>query len=138
MSSEDYVAAYRRKFNVAEPTYATADATAAGIALQVAIQRAESLDPTRVRDALSSLDVNTFYGLIKFDDHGQNIYRSMLVEQIQNGQRLTVWPPELATATPQHPTPTWTVRGNLPPEAPAAKLPGTGHPPMSVPQRNGR
>ena len=128
LSSADYVAAYRKKFGPTEPTYATADATAAAIALQLAIEHARSLDPDRVRDALATLDVNTFYGRIKFDDHGQNIYRSMLVEQIQNGQRQTVWPPEVATASPQYPTPTWAIRSNLPSEPPKASMPSTGRP----------
>lgn len=130
LSSADYVAAYRKKFNTdQEPTYAAADATAAGIALQMAIERAQSLDSDRVRDALAALDVNTFYGRIKFDAQGQNTFRNMLVIQIQSGRRQTVWPPEVAVAQPLYPTPTWTARLGLPPEPPKAKLPGTGgHP----------
>ena len=130
LSSAEYVAAYRKKFNTqGEPVFPTADATAAGVALQAAIEHAGSVDPERVRDALVNLNIDTFYGQIKFDDHGQVTSKRLLVEQIQNGKPVTVWPPELAAASPSYPTPTWSVRLGLPPAPPAAKLPGTGQPP---------
>ena len=133
LNSAQYVAAYKRKFRTnLEPSFATADATAAGVALQSAIEHAQSLNAARVRNALASLDVETFFGRIRFDSKGENSYRSTLVVQIQNGQRLTVWPPELATAMPAYPTPSWSARLGLPPAPPAAKLPGTGRPPAGT------
>jgi branched-chain amino acid transport system substrate-binding protein len=130
LSSAQYVAAYRKKFHTSlEPSFAVADATAAGVALQAAIEQARSLDRDKVRDALASLDVATFFGRIRFDAQGENSYRSTLVVQIQNGQQLTVWPPELASAMPAYPTPTWSARLGLPATPPKAKLPGTGQPP---------
>jgi branched-chain amino acid transport system substrate-binding protein len=132
LSSADYVAAYRKKFRTQlEPSFVVADATAAGVALQAAIEHARSLDPQRVRNALASLDINTFYGRIRFDPQGQNSYRSTLVVQVQNGRQMTVWPPELANAMPEYPTPSWAQRLGLPPAPPKAKLPGTGAPPGS-------
>jgi branched-chain amino acid transport system substrate-binding protein len=130
LSTTDYLAAFRKKYNTqAEPGFGVADATAAGVALQAAIERAQSLNSDRVRDAMAALDVETFYGRLKFDPQGQNTYRSVLVQQIQNGQLATTWPPELANAQPMYPTPSWTVRLGLPPAPPKAKLPGTGKPP---------
>jgi branched-chain amino acid transport system substrate-binding protein len=130
LSSAQYVATYRKKFHTSlEPSFAVADATAAGVALQAAIEQARSLDRDKVRDALASLDVATFFGRIRFDAQGENSYRSTLVVQIQNGQQLTVWPPELASAMPAYPTPTWSARLGLPATPPKAKLPGTGQPP---------
>jgi len=127
LSSTQYVAAYRKKYRTdQEPSFAVADATAAGVALQAAIERAGSLNRDRVRNALAALDVETFFGRIRFDPQGENSYRSTLVVQIQNGQRLTVWPPELASAMPAYPTPLWSVRLGLPSAPPKAKLPGTG------------
>ena len=104
-------------------------ATAAGVALQAAIEHAGSLNRDRVRDALASLDIETFFGRIRFDTQGENSFRSTLVVQIQNGLQLTVWPPELATAMPLYPTPPWATRLGLPAAPPTAKLPGTGLPP---------
>jgi branched-chain amino acid transport system substrate-binding protein len=128
LTSTQYVAAYRKKFRTQdEPNYQVADATAAGIALERAIETANSLAPDRVRDALASLDVMTFFGRIKFDANGQNVFKPMMVEQIQAGRRQTVWPVELAGAPALYPVPTWAVRTGTPdPTPPPAKLPATG------------
>ena len=130
LTGPQYVAAYRKKFQTTEePNYQVADATAAGITLEKAIEKAGSLDPEKVRDAIASLDLACFFGRIKFDSNGQNSSKPMLVEQIQSGHRQTVWPPELANTTVVYPAPSWTARLGPAPEAPKAKLPGTGSPP---------
>lgn len=130
LTSAEYVAAYRKKYNTQlEPSFLVADATAAGVALQKAIENANSLDPDAVRDALVNLDINTFFGRIKFDAQGQNTFKNILVVQVQNGQTQTIWPSEVASAAPVYPTQTWEARFGIPPAAPKAKLPGTGHPP---------
>src|SRR3984893_3734385 len=55
LSSAEFVAAYRKKYATQlEPTYLTAAATVSGVMLQLAIERAKSLDPTKVRDALTT------------------------------------------------------------------------------------
>jgi branched-chain amino acid transport system substrate-binding protein len=126
-----YVAAYRKKFNTQlEPNYQVADATAAGIALEEAIERANSLKPDNVRNALQRLDIQTFYGRIRFDILGQNSFKPMFVEQIQSERRATVWPPEMASTAAQYPTPDWAVRSPVSTAAapPAATLPKTGLP----------
>ena len=131
-TSAEYVAAFRKKYRTTtEPGFVTADATAAGLALELAIKHSQSLDADRVRDALASLDVNTFYGRLKFDAQGQNTFHNVLVEQILNGQLRTVYPPELADAPSQYPTPTWESRFGTTPVPPKAKLPGTGVPPAT-------
>ena len=131
------VSASRNPASVPSPTQATcpsgltstADATAAGLSLELAIKHANSLDPAKVRDALASLDVNTFYGRLKFDTQGQNTFHNVLVVQILNGQVQTVWPTELASATGTWPTPTFETRFGVAAAPPKAKLPGTGQPP---------
>ena len=130
-----YVADYRKRFKTQDdPDYHVAESTAAGLALQKGIENAGSLEPDRVRDALAALDLITFYGRIKFDGRGLNVFKPMLVEQIQQGQRQTVWPPELATGAAVYPTPSWTVRSGVPPleaQPKAPSLPTTGKPPGS-------
>jgi branched-chain amino acid transport system substrate-binding protein len=129
LSTPEYVAAYRKKFSTDQaPTFITADATAAAVALQAAIEHAGALDGDRVREALAALDLNTFYGEIKFDANGQAAAKRLLVEQIQKGRPVTVFPPELAPATPLAPMTAWETRLSLPPSPPPAKLPGTGKP----------
>jgi branched-chain amino acid transport system substrate-binding protein len=87
--------------------YHNAESTAACLAFQYAIQRAGTLDPEKVRDALAKLDVTTFYGIIKFDSRGLNLYKPMVVNQIQNGRLVTVWPTFTADGKPKYPAPPW-------------------------------
>ena len=111
LSVADYVTAYSKQFGTQdEPDYHVAESTAACLALQQAIENAGSLRPARVRDALAALDVVTFFGRIKFDSRGLNVYKPMVVEQIQDGRHRTIWPAEVADARPQYPTPAWSAR----------------------------
>ncbi|HSR25540.1 MAG TPA: amino acid ABC transporter substrate-binding protein [Candidatus Eisenbacteria bacterium] len=111
LTAPAYVAAYKRRFRtLLEPAYQTAQATAAGLALQRAIEDAHTTQPQAVRDALAGLDVMTFYGRLKFDSRGANVYKPMVVEQIQHSRHHTVYPPEVADAMPAYPTPPWSVR----------------------------
>ena len=64
----------------------------AGILMQLAIEQAGNLDQTKIRDAFSSMDVETFYGKFKYDTAGRNIAGSMGVVQVQNGKPVVVFP----------------------------------------------
>lgn len=105
----NYNSVYQKRFGY-DPSYQSAESSAAGIAYQKAIEAAGSLDPNAVRDALAKLDFISFFGQIKFDARGINIYKPMVVEQWQNGKKITVWPPDVATAKPLWPTPPWSSR----------------------------
>jgi branched-chain amino acid transport system substrate-binding protein len=101
---------YAKAFEAAyhhRPDYHNAESTAACLAFQYALENAGTLDPEKVRDALAKLDVTTFYGIIKFDSRGLNVYKPMVVNQIQNGRLVTVWPALTADAKPKYPTPPW-------------------------------
>jgi branched-chain amino acid transport system substrate-binding protein len=130
LSVDQFVSGYKKKFGSGDdPDYHVAESTAGGLTLQRALETAGSLDPQAVRERLASLDMNTFFGRVKFDSRGANTYKPMVVEQIQQGKHLAVWPPELASTTPLYPAPSWTERaGPLAAVLPAA-LPNTGHPP---------
>jgi len=111
LSVKDYVDAYHKKYpGAGDPDYHVAESTAACLALQRAIENAKSTDPKKVRDALAKLDVETFFGQIKFDSRGLNIYKPMVVEQIQSGVHHTVFPLDVADAKPKYPTPPWDQR----------------------------
>ena len=111
LTSAEYVAAYKAKYpGLGEPDYHVAESTAACLALQRAIENAGSLDPKKVRDALAALDVTVFFGQIKFDSRGINIYKPMVVEQIQAGVHHTVFPADVADAQAKYPTPAWDQR----------------------------
>src|SRR6266581_1049648 len=111
LSVAEYVKAYKAKFSSSDdPDYHVAESTAACLAFQKAIENAGSLDPSKVRDALASLDVMTFFGQIKFDSRGINTFKPMVVEQIQNGTHYTVYPADVANGSPKYPTPSWSSR----------------------------
>jgi branched-chain amino acid transport system substrate-binding protein len=75
-----------------------------------ALQRAGSLEPAAVRDALAATDIMTFYGPVKFDETGKNTAKPMVLYQIQDGQYKVVAPAEWASAELIHPMPTWDER----------------------------
>jgi branched-chain amino acid transport system substrate-binding protein len=111
LSSAAYVAEYKKQFSTQDdPDYHVAESTAACLALQRAIENSGSLKADKVRAALAGLDVNTFFGRIKFDSRGINTFKPMVVEQIQDGQHHTVFPADVADTKPQYPTPAWSAR----------------------------
>ncbi len=96
-TAKDYTKDIQAKYGHA-PDYHNAEASAACLALVLAAEKAGSSKADAVRDALSGLDTESFFGKIKFDSTGQNLYKPMSVIQIQNGKALTVWPTESAEA----------------------------------------
>src|SRR3984893_3433423 len=111
LSVSEYVKAFETKYSRTEPPdYHVPESTPGRLAFQKAIENAGSLEPSKVRDALAALDVMTFFGQIKFDSRGINIFKPMVVEQIQNGTHYTVFPADVANGKPQYPTPSWSSR----------------------------
>jgi branched-chain amino acid transport system substrate-binding protein len=83
-TSADYAARYSREHRMA-PTYQAAGSTAAALALQLAIESAGTTETAAVREALLELDIETFYGPIRFDGSGRNSAKLMGSIQIQDG-----------------------------------------------------
>lgn len=106
LTSSAYAAQYQARFGH-PPNAQSAAATAACLALQVAIQRAGSTSPGRVRTALTQLDLHTFFGRIKFDERGANLAKTVYVLEVEHGTPVVVWPAEAATALPRYPWPGW-------------------------------
>jgi len=99
-----YVKAYRDKYGE-DPEYHSAGGTAAAMVLQLALERAGSLDVDKVRSALLNMRVETFYGVIGFDSTGKINTKPMAVIQIQGGKPVTVYP--FKEAKPVYPKPKW-------------------------------
>jgi branched-chain amino acid transport system substrate-binding protein len=100
-----YAAAFAREVGHV-PDYHNAQATAAALALQYALQHAGTANNAEaVRNALAKLDVVTFFGLIKFDARGVNLWKPMVVNQIQSGALRTIYPYRLADSQPIYPSP---------------------------------
>ncbi len=90
-TTEQFNALWKSKYKN-DPDYAQASAAAAGAVLQLAIEKAGSIDPAKVRDALASLDVTTFYGQVKFGSTGQITSLEPPVFQIQGGKTMVIYP----------------------------------------------
>ena len=82
-STEKYVKLFQAKYSKL-PDYAQASSSAAGVVLQLAIEKAGTIDPEKVRDVLASTVFQTFYGPIKFGPSGQNMTADNPIFQIQN------------------------------------------------------
>jgi len=110
-SAADYAKLFEETFDYAAP-YQAAESTAGVLVFVDALERAGSLDPEAVRDALAETDLMTFYGPVKFDETGKNTAKPMVLYQIQDGQYKVVAPAEWASAKLIHPIPTWDERGS--------------------------
>lgn len=95
---------YDKEFKAAFPSYKdklvpyqTAQATAAVYVYKNAIEKAASLDKNKIRDALSKVNMKTFYGDIKFSKAGNNVAKPMVLRQIQNGKYNVVAPSAFAS-----------------------------------------
>ena len=111
-TSQVFAAAFRAKHpGYKDIAYQVAESAIAVIAYQRSIEKAGTLDPSKVRDALAAIDMMTFYGQIRFDARGVNVYKPMVVEQLQpDGKKYTVWPSNVAEKDALYPMPAWDKR----------------------------
>lgn len=92
------------------PGYHTAAGTAAGVVLQLALQKAGAIDTEKVRQALLNFDEQIFWGPIGWDETGQNVKGASGVIQIQDGKVTAIYPPDIQEAPPRYPMPCWDER----------------------------
>ncbi len=104
-----YAALFKQTYNY-DPPYQAAESSASVEVFADAIARADTLDPAKVRDALATTDLMTFYGPVKFDATGKNIAKSMVMYQVQNQKYVVVAPAKWATGKPIFPAPPWDKR----------------------------
>ncbi|WP_340119850.1 amino acid ABC transporter substrate-binding protein [Pelagibius sp. 7325] len=97
-SAADYDKLFRETFDgYTTVPYQAAQASAAVIVWKEAFEKANSLDPQKVRDAIAATDMETFYGPIKFSEAGNNIAKPMVLRQIQDGDYVVVAPSKYAS-----------------------------------------
>ena len=89
------------------PDYHGAEAGAQVLAYVLAVEKAGSTAPDKVRDALGDLTFMSFYGGWDVDDTGLQIGHSMVDVQWQGAARIIVWPEEAQTGAPCYPMPTF-------------------------------
>jgi branched-chain amino acid transport system substrate-binding protein len=103
-STAGYVKAFKNRYGI-DPEYHAAGGSAAALTLQLAIEKAGTLDVDEVRKALLNMKEETFYGVIGFDETGRIVTKPMAVIQIQNSKPVTVYP--FREAQPIYPKPPW-------------------------------
>lgn len=91
-TTADFYKAFQAKTNGADPDYVHGSCAAAGEVIADALKRTGSLDKAKLRDALASTDIATFYGPIKFGPNGMNLTRELPIIQVQ-GETIKVLAP---------------------------------------------
>ncbi|MGB6607044.1 MAG: amino acid ABC transporter substrate-binding protein [Atribacterota bacterium] len=111
-TTADYVQACKDKFRSDYmPEYHVSSASAAGTLLQLAIEKADSIETEKVREALSTLDLElATWPAIAFNEKGQNIKWPHPVVQVQNGKYVIVYPEASQENAPMYPAPEWKER----------------------------
>jgi branched-chain amino acid transport system substrate-binding protein len=100
-----FVDAYKKKYGMEPEGYGTSSSYMAVYVLKDAIERAGTLDPDKVVDAMKKTDLMGVYGRIRFDPNSNQVIPSLdpqegavgTVFQWQAGKRVVVFPPKIAT-----------------------------------------
>ena len=107
-SAREFDKQFRERFGY-EADYHVAAGAAAVLAFKFGIEKANSLDPKKVRDALAGLDVETLYGRVKFEATGQIAMGQVLI-QIKEGKVVPVYAAGKFVNKAVYPMPKWSQR----------------------------
>jgi branched-chain amino acid transport system substrate-binding protein len=92
------------------PSYHGAEAYSALYVIKDVLERAKSMSPDDIRDAMKATNINTAFGPIKFEDkegyQNQN-FMDTLVLQVINGEHHCIWPEKFASRKYVYPIPMW-------------------------------
>ena len=102
-SPADYNKAMQSAYNYTVVPYQTAEASCGVAVWADALQRAQSLEQEKVREALIKTDMKTMCGGVKFASDGSNPGKDMVLRQIHGGKYKVVYPSELAAASLVYP-----------------------------------
>ncbi|MEM2301664.1 MAG: amino acid ABC transporter substrate-binding protein, partial [Sulfolobales archaeon] len=90
------------------PDQHSGSAAAAVFLLVKAIEIAQSLDPSAVREAFNKMHLMTLLGEFKIDPAtGKQLAHKMVLTQWQGGKLVIVWPSDAAEKKLYYPLPTW-------------------------------
>ncbi len=92
---QNYAREFMNKYGQV-PTYQDAQSSATGVIFQLALEKCSSFNAKEVLKNLRTLDVETFYGRVRYDLRGMNIGHKMALVQIQQGEMKAIWPPKTA------------------------------------------
>ena len=106
--AESFAQAYKAKYGY-EPDYHAASGVAEVETIANAIEKAGSLDPKKVRDAIAASNFDSLYGRVKFSPSGQ-IDLDQIVVQVQSGAVRPVFKGGAFIGHAQYPMPPWSSR----------------------------
>ncbi len=101
----EFIESYEKRYGV-KPNYHASNGYTEMQIITAAVKRAGSFDPVKVRDAMSSIRVDTIRGPWKANERGISVPTDGVTFQIQNGKRLIMWP-EYAAEAKFLPMPKW-------------------------------
>jgi branched-chain amino acid transport system substrate-binding protein len=103
---------YYRSVNTRPLAYHTAAGASCIVVYLHAMQKARSVAPNAVREALAATDVETLYGRVKFtkDGDGDPLLLGPRIGQVQKSQVEIVFPTEARSAPLMYPAPKWSER----------------------------
>jgi branched-chain amino acid transport system substrate-binding protein len=101
-NSQQFAEDYEKRFGK-PPYYHAAAGMAGGLVLQAAIEKAQSLDTAKVREAMLEITGQTFYTKYKFTEQGINSLATLYVSQIIDGEPKVVFPTDVAQAKFRYP-----------------------------------
>ncbi len=108
--NKEFTEAYKKKFGY-EPEYHGAWAYSGCQVLEAAVKEAGSLEPEKVREALTKVHPTTLLpGEFKVDDTGMQVGQISMIAQWLDGKREVVWPEKYATKKFVLPVPPWSDR----------------------------
>ncbi len=109
----DFAERFKAKYGYT-PGHGESNAAGVGLAYQLAMEKAGSLDVEQVVEALHNLDEQTFLGRLKFEFNGARMHQPQYAIQIQtkdvSQKPVIVYPFESAKAKPIYPAPKWDER----------------------------
>jgi branched-chain amino acid transport system substrate-binding protein len=101
--TQEFVKLFKAKFNY-DPDYHNASGIADVAVFKDAVERAGTLDPEKVRNAIAATKLDTIYGHVEFSENGQ-IKGTSVVLQILGGEIYQVFPNGVKAA--EYPVPCW-------------------------------
>lgn len=106
---DEFVEAYEAEFDQA-PSFHAAGGYGSCELFVEAVERAGSLDADRLREELLALETTTVFGEYAVDERGYQIANQGVFIQWQDGEKVVVWPEEVASHEARFPTPAWEER----------------------------
>lgn len=107
--AKEYADKYKAKYGDF-PSYHGASAYSAIYVMQDVVGRAKSMSTADLTDAMKKTNLQTAYGMVKFEDkdgYQNQCFSDTFVLQVQKGEHETVWPSSWANKKYLFPIPRW-------------------------------